>query len=194
MTEDGGGFSRATLFPLGEDFTDPAIAVRLFEEYKLFVGTSEALVARRQTANSFFFSLNSLLLTALGLVSREGFHRPFDWLVLLILGLTGGPVCMAWRRLIESYRQLNQAKFTLIHLLEEKLPASIFKAEWQALGEGKDPKKYKPFVSSEVWVPNLFLAVFIIVVMIGLVGGTASLIKCYSVVSTAGIPGGRGRR
>ena len=34
----------------------------LLEQYKLFVGTSEALVSRRQQVNTFFLSVNSIIL------------------------------------------------------------------------------------------------------------------------------------
>ena len=41
------------------------------EQYRLFVDTSERLVARRQVVNTFFLSVNTLALPALGLVARE---------------------------------------------------------------------------------------------------------------------------
>ena len=34
----------------------------LLEQYKLFVGTSESLVSRRQQVNTFFLAVNSILL------------------------------------------------------------------------------------------------------------------------------------
>lgn len=43
----------------------------LLEQYKLFVGTSEALVLRRQNVNTFFLSVNSILLAGEGLLLRE---------------------------------------------------------------------------------------------------------------------------
>jgi hypothetical protein len=167
------------LFQSGLDLRDPNVARDLLEQYKLFVQTSETLVARRQTANSFFFSLASALLGAIGVISHQATFASFvDWLGVSLLGFTGLPVCLAWRRLIQSYRQLNQGKFSVINLLEEKLPAALFKAEWMALGEGKDPKRYKPFVSSELWIPDLFFGLFLLVGIIALGG------LCYRVMQT----------
>lgn len=42
----------------------------LLEQYKLLVGTSEALVVRRQNVNTFFLSVNSILLAGEGLLLR----------------------------------------------------------------------------------------------------------------------------
>ncbi len=44
----------------------------LLTQYGLFVGTSEALSSRRQGVNTFFLSVNSLLLAAAGLLLRDG--------------------------------------------------------------------------------------------------------------------------
>lgn len=56
---------------------DPANLDILFEQYKLFVETSERLVARRQVVNTFFLSANALALSALGLIAKEASGGPF---------------------------------------------------------------------------------------------------------------------
>ena len=43
----------------------------LLEQYKTFVGTSEALVLRRQNVNTFFLSVNCILLAGEGLLLLE---------------------------------------------------------------------------------------------------------------------------
>ena len=41
--------------------------------------------------------------------------------------------------------------------MEESLPSSPYwKEEWQALGEGKDPKKYLPLTRIEAGLPIIF--------------------------------------
>ena len=48
------------------------------EQYKLFVDTSERLVARRQLVNTFFFlSVNTLTLSAIGLIATEVNETPW---------------------------------------------------------------------------------------------------------------------
>jgi hypothetical protein len=45
----------------------------------------------------------------------------------------------------------------VIGALEERLPAQIYwKAEWVALGEGRDPARYWPLTHVEQWVPLVF--------------------------------------
>ena len=49
----------------------------LLEQYKLFVETSERLVARRQIVNTFFLSVNALVLSALALIAKDGYVTVF---------------------------------------------------------------------------------------------------------------------
>jgi hypothetical protein len=70
--------------------------------------------------------------------------------------------CAAWWWLVRSYRQLNGAKFKVIGALEERLPASVYwRAEWVALGGGKDWRKFLPLFHLEQWVPVLFALVYL---------------------------------
>ena len=132
----------------------------LMEQYKLFVETSERLVARRQVVNTFFLSANALALSALGLIAKEASHSPLIALGIIAIAGAASVLCVAWKTLVESYRQLNRGKFAVIDRLEERLPAALFRAEWAALGEGKDPKVYKPFTATEQRVSNIFIAVY----------------------------------
>ena len=84
----------------------------LLEQYKLFVGTSEALVARRHQVNTFFLSINSIILAATGLLIREGTGNSITGPALAALGLSGIILCLAWGRMIKSFGQLNQGNST----------------------------------------------------------------------------------
>ena len=65
--------------------------------------------------------------------------------------------CLAWYYLVRSYRQLNTAKYEVVGALEERLPASPYwRAEWYALGEGKDRSRYWPLSHIEQWIPVMF--------------------------------------
>jgi hypothetical protein len=39
-----------------------------------------------------------------------------------------------WYRLVRSYKDLNSAKFKVIHEIEKSLPISPYDAEWEAVG------------------------------------------------------------
>ena len=65
---------------------------------------------------------------------------------------------MTWQRSVQAHKGLNSGKFKVIHTLEPTLPIALFDAEWQAVGRVKDPKLYLPFTRIEVWVPRIFSA------------------------------------
>ena len=146
-----------------------AEAATLLEQYKLFVGTSESLVSRRQQVNTFFLSVNSIILAAAGLIIREETADSIATPLLIVLGISGIVLCFAWRRMILSFGQLNQGKFDVILALERRLPARVFAAEWVALGQGKESKKYKPFTKTESLTPWIFGALEMLVVLAGLI-------------------------
>ena len=72
MTSAGETDLESALFPSGTDF-DESDRRLLFEQYRMFVETSERLVARRQTVNAFFLSINTLLLSAIGFIFQPAF-------------------------------------------------------------------------------------------------------------------------
>ncbi|MFQ5903621.1 MAG: hypothetical protein ACE5JO_08020 [Candidatus Binatia bacterium] len=157
------------MFPTGTDFSQADRQAQLLDQYKLLVQTSEAVVARRQAVNTFFLSINSLLLGAIGVFASQGFSARLVAPGIVALGLTGILLCIAWRKLVNSHRQLNAGKFEIIHLLERHLPASIFKAEWEALGAGKDKKRYTPFTRTEVAIPWIFGSLYGLAVIGGVI-------------------------
>lgn len=132
----------------------------LLEQYKLFVDTSERLVARRQVVNTFFLAANALALSGLGLIAKEASHSPLAAIGIVAISGAALLLCVAWKRLVRSYAQLNGGKFAVIERLERRLPAALFRAEWVALGEGKDPKVYKPFTATEQGVSSIFIVVY----------------------------------
>ena len=146
-----------------------AEASALLEQYKLFVGTSESLVSRRQRVNTFFLSVNSIILATIGLLIREKTARSIAGPALVALGMSGTVLCFAWHRMISSFGQLNRGKFEVIHALERRLPARIFTAEWVALGEGKDLSKYKPFTRTESLTPWIFGALETLMIVAGII-------------------------
>ena len=151
MTSVGETDLESALFPSGTDF-DESDRRLLFEQYRMFVETSERLVARRQTVNAFFLSINTLLLSAIGFIFQPAFDGD-GWTghlaTLLGLCFAGILAAYAWRRMVASFRQLNAGKFAVIHRLERLLPAALFGAEWAALGAGADKKRYVPFTATE---------------------------------------------
>jgi hypothetical protein len=147
----------ASLGPLEDNAQDRAI---ILEQYKIYVETADRVGARRNFTNSFFLALNTAIFAAIGALWKD---RPAVTSWLLVFPLLALVVqCCAWFYLVRSYRQLNSAKYVVIGVFEQRLPASPYwNAEWKALGEGKDKAKYWPLTHLEQWIPAIFAATYI---------------------------------
>jgi len=130
---------------------------RLLEQYKLYVEMADRISQRRGAANTFFLTFNTAVVGALA-----GLYDKVPPKVSPALFAAAGVLAITWAVLLRSYRNLNSAKFTVIGLFEERLPANLYyKAEWKALGEGDDLRKYIPLSAIEMTVPLVFLAIYI---------------------------------
>ncbi|OFZ81285.1 MAG: hypothetical protein A2583_16015 [Bdellovibrionales bacterium RIFOXYD1_FULL_53_11] len=129
----------------------------LLDQYKLCVEMADRNSSRRDAKNTFFLTLNGLILSSSPafIVKVSIFETKLYCLIPYVI------ICMQlffWRQLILSYKQLNGAKFRIIGAMEQKLPASPYgKAEWQyLLKEGKDRKVYWPLTHLETKIPWIF--------------------------------------
>src|ERR1019366_3230044 len=102
----------------------------ILEQYKLYVEMADRISARRNLTNTFFLTLNTAIFAAIGALWKDQ-TKIASWLLVFPL-LAFVVQCGAWFFLVRSYRQLNSAKYTVIGVLEERLPASPYwKAEWK---------------------------------------------------------------
>ena len=134
---------------------------------------ADRISQRRQSANSFFLTINTVLLAFLGLVTKAGpgttsgpsvirnvaSNAPLLW--ILAVSLAGLILCYFWYRLVCSYKGLNSGKFKVIHAMEHHLPVAPYDAEWEAVGRGKDPSLYLPFTNIETRIPRVFAALYV---------------------------------
>lgn len=133
-----------------------------FEQYKIFVEMADRISTRRNTANAFFLSLHTLIITVATFAYDKGINLTPEWLVIFPL-VAVLLICWVWWRLIHSYRQLNTAKYKVIGEYERWLPSSPYwNAEWTALGSGKSKRLYWPLTDVENFVPFIFGVLYII--------------------------------
>ncbi len=128
----------------------------ILEQYKIYVEMADRVSARRNLANVFFLSLHTTILGAVGFAFQKIELIEPAWLIWLPLG---GVIvmCYVWWFLLQSYRQLNTAKYQVVGDLEKRLPASPYwVAEWKKLGEGNDPSLYVPLTNLEKFIPLVF--------------------------------------
>lgn len=141
--------------------TEEQYQEHLFEQYKIFVEMTDRISIRRNLANTFFLTLHTLLISAAGFMYEKGPKITNKWLNIFPL-IAVLALCYVWWRILKAYRQLNTVKFKVIGEYEKRLPASPYwSAEWKALGEGNDPKLYRPLGDIENWVPLVFALLYI---------------------------------
>src|SRR5438309_9179309 len=81
---------------------------KLFEQYKLFLKMVDNLNERRSTANNFFLSVNTGLLTALGVLSSVGIKEGLVNIWWILAGASAGILfSYSWIRTVKSYGQLS---------------------------------------------------------------------------------------
>lgn len=133
----------------------------ILEQYKLYVEMADRISARRNLANVFFLTLNTLCLTAIGFMFEKVSLVNPKWIISFpLFGVM--VLCIIWWWLLRSYKNLNTAKYKVIGNLEQRLPASPYwSAEWMELGEGKDIRKYLPLTALEIFVPIVFGLIYL---------------------------------
>lgn len=140
----------------GEDYKE-----HLFEQYKLYVESIEKTSDRRHHTNNYFISINTALISLIGLSFQFKILENAEWIKSL-LSFIGILICVVFWFLIRSYQQLNTGKFIVIHEIEKNLPATLYKYEWGVLGEGRDWNKYYPFSHIELFIPLVFGAIYVL--------------------------------
>ncbi|HOL87494.1 MAG TPA: hypothetical protein PLK32_09075 [Defluviitoga tunisiensis] len=132
----------------------------LFEQYKLYVESIEKTSDRRQQANNYFLTINTALISLIGLSFQFKIFENVNWIKAL-LAIVGIIICIVFWFLIRSYKQLNTGKFKVIHEIEKVLPLALYKYEWEILGKGEDKSKYYPFSHIELLIPWVFGLIYI---------------------------------
>lgn len=102
------------------------------EQYKMFQKTSEDLVARRQSVNSFYISVNSVLTGLLG-ITFGVFDDSVKMIVAAFMCIAGIILDVSWVKILDSYGMLNASKMKVIKLLEEQLPVMLYEVEWKIM-------------------------------------------------------------
>ena len=140
----------------------------LLEQYKAFLQTSEDLVSRRQNVNNFYISINSALMAAFGIIWALDILSIYKFFTGILLSVVGVILSVSWIKLLASYGDLNSSKMKIISYIEKQLPASLYDAEWAALSDKLNKRKYVSFTNSEKSVPILFIVVYICVSICGI--------------------------
>ena len=139
----------------------------LLEIYKLHAQLADSVTKQRATANRFYVLIFSGLVVLFSAFLQRKNGVPLGW-IMVIFGLFGLLLAVAWHSVIRSYRQLNTAKFKVLHELEEKLAYPFSRREWDLLAKGTDRKVYQQLTAAESRVPIIFGICFVLLLLIGI--------------------------
>lgn len=154
----------------GDDYN-----AHLLEQYKNYLGLADKISERRSGANTFFLAVNTGLISAFG-ISNFLTSKDVSRVLILTVGIAVIILCYSWYRIIRSYKDLNTAKFKVIHEIEKRLPVSPYDSEWEAVGRGKNKNLYLPFTDIEKYVPWVFIALYMILIFYGIYIRTSSVL------------------
>jgi len=132
----------------------PQYREHFLQVYKTYVDIADRVSARRETANSFFLTLNTGLLGVIGVMAQAS-ESLVERTAIIPVSLAGIVTALVWRRLLHSYREVNAAKFRVIHQLEASLPVRPYSAERRDLQARRQVSRYAPLSRVEALVPLL---------------------------------------
>jgi hypothetical protein len=146
----------AALQGVAADEYGPSYRDHALEMYKTYLEMADRVSERREKANSFFLAVNTALIA---LLAKDAFGRSAAGprALELLVPVAAAVLCYLWYRIIRSYRDLNSAKFKVVHAIERQLPLRPYDAEWESVERGRNPRLYLPFTHVEKVVPWLFM-------------------------------------
>jgi hypothetical protein len=136
--------------------------------YKMYVASADKISERRQTANSFFVTLNTTIVGLVGYLNFSRDPKTASPLVFALVAMAGMLICYMWYSLIRSYKNMNYGKFRVINTIEQMLPIRPYDAEWVALEEGKNPRRYLEFSQVEKNIPRVFFLLHLVVLFMSI--------------------------
>ncbi len=96
-----------------------------FEQYKMFVETTNHVNHSRSSMNTFYISCNTLWI---GITTAFCRANQFLFLSFSILGLA---ISVSWFLQLKVYRNNNREKYNIIHDIEKYLPIALY-TKWDA--------------------------------------------------------------
>ena len=132
----------------------------LLEQYKVFLQTSEDLVLRRQNVNNFYISINSAIIAIFSSLLAFDLSSEVRLFLACLFSFVGIILSVAWVNILVAYGNLNGSKMKIISSIEKYLPASLYDAEWAALSDKLNKKRYVSFTDNEKRIPIIFIIIY----------------------------------
>ena len=155
------GFDKDTYIPLFNNNVGVGVDI-LLEQYKLFSESAEALVTRRQNVNSFYISANTALITigATVFALNDNDNLLLKLIIVIVLSIPGIFLNLSWRGILKSYFINNKGKLKILSMIEKRLAASLYDAEWKAMKNRYSKERYISFTDREKRLPIIFIGIY----------------------------------
>lgn len=128
----------------------------MLEIYKLHAELADRVSQRREAASRLHIGLLSGLGLFAGVFPEFVDLEALTHTVFLAVGILGMAISFSWWVVMGSYRQLNDGKFEALQELEEKIAFPFFTREWEILGKGTKPRRYRKLTAVETILPIAF--------------------------------------
>jgi hypothetical protein len=167
-----------------------------FDEFKLVFDSAEKITDRRLELNKTNASL--CLATTAGIAGTLAWAHdkndaiPFALIAVTFVAMLAAAVCRWWWRQIESYKDLNTAKFKVLNSMAPMVRFSEsdlrsfepFAKEWEELQTSNALRKVRGVWAlgaswSELVVPKCFLFVYLVIIVVSV---AAFFLKRYDIV------------
>lgn len=131
----------------------------LIEQYKVYLQMLEGSNKRRMDTNTFFISINGLMVTLTTLFNKG------NTLALCLVCVTGLLFSWIWYVLLRNYNVVNKAKWDVVNEMEAHLQCNPFESEWPKMQN----EKYASISVLERRLPILFAGVYVAIFMVAVV-------------------------
>lgn len=146
--------------------TTPPDESVLRDYYKILNGSIDEYERRKQTINSFFLTLNSILITGFGFITANFEGGRVYHAGIASLAAIGILSIFEWKKLIENLNAHLKIKSELAVSLERRLPVEIFQSEILLLFQSRKKKHRHFFLESKIPLTFLLLYLFYIYMII----------------------------
>ena len=131
----------------------------LLKQYEICVNMADKISERRGNANKFYSALLLAFLSAITAFITKNLYEYYPvLLILLVLQIT---LCIIWIVSLNTYKNLNKAKFDVINEMENNLLVQAYTLEWKYF------KKYQTITISriEISIPIVFILASISIII-----------------------------
>jgi hypothetical protein len=139
-----------------------------FDEFKLAFNHTETLLDRRKSLTSFYLSVNTGVITVIGVLLKDA-NLPQLWLSgsILVLLCAGVSACWIWRSLLHQYEILLDWWYARLREMEAALPdsARLVTQEYQDLyvaAKDRKPTQRIGMTEREVALTWVFTSLYVI--------------------------------